>query len=155
MAQTRNNSRRNNRQHASPEHELVTAARVTISASPDGLSMDLAAILGDERTPFVDPSAGFSGEQTINVIEIGHQFINSPDRYPDLVFTAATAKLGLDDKGRASNTDVQDCIFGSLHQPPQLPPPQAGRTGVGVYEEVGRVDRSRQNAFAKTAEGFG
>jgi hypothetical protein len=111
MAQTRNNSRRNTRQYASPEHELVNAARVTISASPDGLSMDLAPILGDERTPLVDPSAGFSGEQTFSVIEIGHQYTNIPDRYPDLVFTAATAKLGMDQKGRASNTEVQDCIL--------------------------------------------
>ena len=118
--------RSNTRRYASSEHEMVTAARVTISYSPLGQSMDVSSILGDEKAPLIDPSAGFSGLQTIRVIEQGNQFTNVPDKFPDLIFTAVSTKLGLDDKGRISDTMVQDCVLVPYINHPLPPPPQAG-----------------------------
>ena len=153
-------NRRNNNmsRYASPEHELVTAGRVTISASPLGQSMDLAPILGDERTPLIDPSAGFKGLQTIRVIEGGQQFTNIPDRYPDLVFTSvAMVKLGLDDKGRASDTMVQDCIVVPYINHPSNPRRRQGEKEweyLKKVEEQTEAARSRSQARQKAlAEG--
>ena len=150
------NSNRNTRRYASPEQELVTAARVTIFASDLGKSMDLSDILGDERNPMVDPSAGFTGLQTIRVLE-AQQFTNIPDAYPDLVFTSVSAKLGMDDKGRASDTEIHDAILVPYINHPMPPRRKQGEKNwehEKKLEELTEAARTRSQARQKAlAEG--